>query len=172
MNRFLKRNLYLVSLISIPIVFLWHPNWLGLFGNQPYWPLFWLLPWSMINGPLNGLLVGLFIGITLDAFTTSVNLSQIPGLILCGIWFGRLRICKNFWVNHLRYGLVSTLGSFLCSSIYFFQIFINSLIGNNVIFIKPFIENILVQGFLTGLFAPLFCSQLLKLCKSSKEKFI
>ena len=172
MNRFLRRNLFFVSFISIPIVFLWHPNWLGLFGNQPYWPLFWLLPWSLINGSFNGLLIGLFIGITLDALTTASNLSQIPGLILCGVWFGRLRICKNFWVNHFRYGLVCSIGSFLCSSIYFFQIFIKSLIENNVLFFTPFIKDILVQGFLTGLFAPFFCSQLLKLYKISKGKFI
>ena len=58
MNKFFINNLSIISFIFIPIIFLWHPNWLGFLGVQPYWPLFWLLPWSMINGSINGLLVG------------------------------------------------------------------------------------------------------------------
>ena len=59
MNKFLIKKLSTISFIFIPIIFLWHPNWLGFLGVQPYWPLFWLLPWSIINGSINGLLVGL-----------------------------------------------------------------------------------------------------------------
>ena len=59
MNKFFTNNLSIISFIFIPIIFLWHPNWLGFLGVQPYWPLFWLLPWSLINGSINGLLVGL-----------------------------------------------------------------------------------------------------------------
>ena len=58
MNNFFTKKLSTVFLIFVPIIFLWHPNWLGFLGVQPYWPLFWLLPWSMINGSINGLLVG------------------------------------------------------------------------------------------------------------------
>ena len=170
MNKFLKRNLYLISFLLIPIFFLWHPNWIALFGNQPYWPLFCLLPYSMINGSFNGLLVGLFLGITLDALTPESSLTQIPGLILCGVWFGRLQLCNNFWVNHIRYGLLCSIGSFLCGLIYIFQIFIKSLTDHGDLFFAPLLENVFVEVFLTGLFAPFFCSQFLKLYKSSKEK--
>ena len=96
MNKFLKRNLYLISFLLIPIFFLWNPNSLSLFGNQPYWPLFWLLPYSMINGSFLGLLVGLFLGITLDSLTPTSFLTQIPGLSLCGFWFGRFQACNMF----------------------------------------------------------------------------
>ena len=171
MKKFLKRNLYLISFILIPIFFLWHPNWLALFGNQPYWPLFWLLPYSMINGSFYGLLVGLFVGITLDALTPTGSLTQIPGLILCGVWFGRFKPCNNFWVNHFRYGLLCSIGSFLCGIIYILQILIKSFSNNVVLLFGTAIENVFVEVFLTGLFAPFFCSQLLRLYKNSKEKF-
>ena len=59
MNKFFSKKLSIITFIFIPIIFLWHPNWIGFLGVQPYWPLFWLLPWSMINGSINGLLVGL-----------------------------------------------------------------------------------------------------------------
>ena len=49
MNNFFSKKLSTIFFIFIPIIFLWHPSWLGFFGVQPYWPLFWLLPWSMIN---------------------------------------------------------------------------------------------------------------------------
>ena len=58
MNKLFTKNLSIISFILIPIIFLWHPDWLGFLGVQPYWPLFWLLPWSMLNGSINGLMVG------------------------------------------------------------------------------------------------------------------
>ena len=171
MNKFFIKKLSIISFIFIPIIFLWHPSWLGFLGVQPYWPLFWLLPYSMINGSFFGLIAGLFIGITLDALTSASSLTQIPGLVLCGIWFGRFKACNNFWVNHFRYGLICSLGSFLCGLIYIFQISIKSLFDQVVFFFAPAIENVFVEVFLTGLLAPFFCSQLLRLYQSSKEKF-
>ena len=168
MNKLFKKNLYLISFILIPIIFLWHPNWLALFSNQPNWALLWLLPYSMMRGSFYGLIVGLFLGITLDAISPANSLTQIPGLILCGLWFGRFRVCNNFWVNHFRYGLICSLGSFLCGLIYVLQILIKSLTENNVFFFTPVAKNIFVEVFLTGFFAPFFCSQLLRLYKFSK----
>ena len=55
MNKFFTKKLSIISFIFIPIIFLWHPNWLGFLGVQPYWPVFWLLPWAMSNGSINGL---------------------------------------------------------------------------------------------------------------------
>ena len=52
MNKLFKKRLSIIIFIFIPIIYLWHPNWLGFLGIQPYWPLFWLLPWSMIMDQL------------------------------------------------------------------------------------------------------------------------
>ena len=170
MNKFLKKNFSIISFIFIPIIFLWHPNWLGFFGIQPYWPLLWLLPWSMVNGSSYGLIFGLFLGLILDSLALNSQFTQIPGLMLCGVWFGRIKINSNFLVGHFRYGLICCLGSCLCGSLCFLQIlFRNYLDGNFLLFIPSF-QNILAEVFLTGFFAPLICSQLLRIFKSSIEK--
>jgi len=35
MKKFLTNKLSVISFIFIPIIFLWHPNWLGFLGVQP-----------------------------------------------------------------------------------------------------------------------------------------
>ncbi len=170
MNKFLTKKLPIIFFIFIPIIFLWHPNWLGLLGVQPYWPLFWLLPWSMINGSINGLIFGLFLGLILDSLTLDSHFTQIPGLILCGVLFGRVQLHSNILVGHFRYGLICCFGSLLCGTLYFLQIlFINFSDSTFLIFI-PSVQNILAEVFLTGFFAPLICSQLLRIFKYSGRK--
>ena len=97
MNKFFTNKLSIISFIFIPIIFLWHPNWLGFLGVQPYWPLFWLLPWSMINGSINGLIFGLFLGLILDSLTLDDSFTQIPGLIFCGFLFGRIKFHSDIF---------------------------------------------------------------------------
>jgi cell shape-determining protein MreD len=169
MNKFLKKNLSIAIFIFVPIIFLWHPNWLGFLGVQPYWPLFWLLPWSMINGSRNGIIFGLFLGLILDSLTLDYNFSQIPGLILCGYWFGRIKLHGDVLVGHIRYGLICSVGSFLCGTIYFLQILIPNFSDSNFLLFIPSIHNILAEVFLTGFFAPLICSQLLRMFKFSRR---
>ena len=170
MNKFFHKKLSIILLIFIPIVFLWHPNWLGFLDIQPYWPLFWLLPWSMINGSINGLIFGLFLGLILDSLTLDNNFSQIPGLVLCGVWFGRIKIHSETFISHFRYGLICSLGSFLCGTLYFIQILFNNLSDSTYLLFIPSIQNILGEVFLTGFFAPLICSKLLRIFKSSRDK--
>ena len=170
MKKFFIKNLPLVFFIFVPIVFLWHPNWLGFLGAQPYWPLFWLLPWSMINGSFKGLIFGLFLGLILDSLSLESNFSQIPGLILCGVLFGRIKQNSDFLVGHLRFGLICSFGSFLCGILYFFQILFKNFSDSNFLLFIPSIQNILAEVFLTGFFAPLFCSQLLRIFKFSERK--
>ena len=172
MKKFIVKNLPLVFFIFIPIIFLWHPNWLGFLGIQPYWPLFWLLPWSMINGSINGLIFGLFLGLILDSLTLDSNFTQIPGLILCGFLFGRIKLHHDILVGHFRYGLICSFGSFLCGTLYFLQILFKSFSDNTFLLFIPSVQNILAEVFLTGFFAPLICSQLLRLFKFSREKSI
>ena len=170
MNKFFTKNLSLICFILIPIIFLWHPNWLGFLGIQPYWPLFWLLPWSMINGSINGLIFGLFLGLILDSITLDSNFTHIPGLILCGFWFGRIKAHSDVLVGHFRFGLICSLGSFLCGTFYFLQIFFKNFSYSTFLMLIPSVQNILAEVFLTGFFAPFFCSQLLRIFNSAKEK--
>ena len=170
MNKFLKKNFYLIFFIFVPIIFLWHPNWLGFLGVQPYWPLFWLLPFSMMNGSINGLIFGLFLGLILDSLTLDNNFSQIPGLIICGVWFGRIKIDSDMLVGHFRYCLICSLGSFLCGTLYFLQVWFKNFSGSNFLLLIASVQNILAEVFLTGFFAPLICSQLLRMFQFSGRK--
>ena len=172
MNKFFAKQSPIVIFIFVPIIFLWHPNWLGFLGVQPYWPLFWLLPWSMINGSINGLLFGLFLGLILDSLSSGSNLTQIPGLILCGVLFGRIKFYRDNLVGHFRYGLICSLGSFLCGTLYFLQVIFKNFSSINLLSFIPSIQNILAEVFLTGLFAPLICSQLLRMFKFSRRNIL
>ena len=171
MNQFFSKRLSVIVFIFIPIIFLWHPSWLGLLGVQPYWPLFWLLPWAMINGSINGLIFGLFLGLILDSLTLNSNLTQIPGLILCGVLFGRIKSHSDVLVGHLRFGLICSFGSFLCGTLYFLQILVKNYSNSNFLLFIPSVQNILAEVFLTGIFAPFICSKLLRIFKSSGRKF-
>ena len=172
MNKFFAKQSPIVIFIFVPIIFLWHPNWLGFLGVQPYWPLFWLLPWSMINGSTSGLILGLFLGLILDSLTLDNNFSQIPGLILCGFLFGRIKLHSDVLVGHFRYGLICCLGSFLCGTLYFLQILVKNLSDSTFLLFIPSIQNILAEVFLTGFFAPFICSLLLRIFRVSAKKFL
>jgi len=170
MNKFFTKKLSIISFIFIPIIFLWHPNWLGFEGVQPYWPLLWLLPWAMIYGSINGLIFGLFLGLILDSLTLDNNFSQIPGLIFCGFFFGRIKSHGDILVGHFRYGLICSFGSFLCGTLYFLQILLKNFSDSNSLMLTTSVKNILAEVFLTGLFAHFICSQLLRMFKFSRRK--
>jgi len=170
MKKFLKKKLSIIFFICVPIIYLWHPNWLGFFGIQPYWPLFWLLPWSMINGSINGLIFGLFLGLILDSLTLDSNFTQIPGLIICGFLFGRIKMHSDNLLGHFRFGLICTFGSFLCGTLYFLQILLKNFSDSTFLLFIQSVQNILAEVFLTGLFAPLICSQLMRMFKFSVRK--
>ena len=170
MNKFITKKLPIICFIFIPIIFLWHPDWVGFLGIQPYWPLFWLLPWSMIHGSINGLIFGLFLGLILDSLTLDNNFTQIPGLIFCGFWFGRIKIHNDNLLGHFRYGLICSFGSVLCGTLYFLQIILKNFSDITFLLFIPSLQNILAEVFLTGFLAPLICSKLFRLFKSSREK--
>ena len=170
MNKFFKKKISIIFLIFVPIIFLWHPNWLGFLEVQPYWPLFWLLPWSMINGSINGLIFGLFLGLILDSLTLDSHFTQIPGLILCGVLFGRIKLHSDNVLNHFRFGLICSFGSFLCGTLYLLQILFKNFSDGSFLLFIPSVQNILAEVFLTGFFAPLICSQLFRVFKYSGRK--
>ena len=167
MNRFFLKKSSLIFFLLVPIVFFWHPNWLGLFGIQPYWPLFWLLPMSMIYGSMNGLIFGLFLGLILDSLTLDSSFTQVPGLILCGILFGRIKVHQENFVEHFRYGLICLFACFLCGTLIFLQILVKNFSDSNFFVFFSSAKNILAEVFLTGFFAPFICSQLLRMFKFS-----
>ena len=171
MGKYLKKHFSLISFLLIPIIYFWNPNWLAFVGVQPYWPLFWLLPWSMIYGAIDGLIVGLCLGIILDSISSDSSFTQIPGLVLCGIWFGKLSLSTNTITGHFKYGLICSIASFLCGLIYFSQILIWNLSENSIFLYFSSIRNIFAQVFITGLFAPLLCSLLFNLFKRSKGRY-
>ena len=170
MSKLRTKNLPIVLFIFVPIIFLWHPNWLGFLGVQPYWPLFWLLPWSMVHGSTRGLIFGLFLGLILDSLTLQNKFTQIPGLMLCGVLFGRVKLQSNILVGHFRHGLICSFGSFLCGTLYFLQILFNNFSDSTFLLFMPSFQNILAEVFLTGFMAPLICSQLLQIFKFSERR--
>jgi hypothetical protein len=124
----------------------------------------------MVNGSINGLIFGLFLGLILDSLTLDSNFTQIPGLILCGFLFGRIKLSSNMLVGHFRYGLICSCASFLCGTIYFLQILFKNFSDSTFLLFIPSIQNILAEVFLTGFFAPLICSKLLKIFRFSRRK--
>ena len=171
MGKYLNKHFSLISFFFIPIIFFWDPHWLKFFGVQPYWPLFWLLPWSMIYGSIDGLIVGLCLGLILDSISPESSFTQIPGLVLCGIWFGKLSLSSNTIISHFKFGLICSIASFLCGLLFFSQILIDNISEDIIFLYFSSIRNIFAQVFITGLFAPLFCSLLLILFKRTKGRY-
>ncbi len=112
----------------------------------------------------------MFLGLILDSLTLDSNFTQIPGLILCGVLFGRVKFHSDNFVGHFRYGLICSFGSFLCGTIYYFQILFKNYSDSTFLLFIPSVQNILAEVFLTGFFAPLICSQILILFKFSGRK--
>ena len=114
--------------------------------------------------------MGLFLGLILDSLTLDNNFTQIPGLILCGFLFGKIKFHKDILVGHFRYGLICSFGSFLCGTLYFLQILSRNFSDSNFLMLIPGVKNILAEVFLTGFFAPFICTQLLRMLKFSRRK--
>ena len=160
MKFFLNQYLSIISFLMIPFVIFWNPSWLSLMGYQPYWPIFWLLPWALIHGPFKSISLGFLLGFILDTINADVY-TQIPGLMICGFWFGKVGTLNQFNSIPLQFGLTSAIGSLICGVIYFCQIIVKLLLENSPIWLFPYgVQNIFAQVFLTSLLAPVFCTWL------------
>ena len=160
MKFYLNQYLSLISFLVIPLVFFWNPSWLSLMGYQAYWPIFWLLPLALIHGPLKSMLLGFLLGFILDTINADFY-TQIPGLMICGFWFGKVGSLYQFNNSPLKFGLTAAIGSLICGVIYFFQIVVHLIIKNSPLWIYSYgIQNIFAQVFLTSLLAPVFCKWL------------
>ena len=155
-------NLYLslFSFLIIPFLNFWNPSWLSLMGYQAYWPIFWLLPWGLIHGPFKSMLLGFILGFVLDTINADL-FTQIPGLMICGFWFGRVGNLSLFNNTPLQFGLTAAIGSLICGLIYYCQIVVKLLLENSPLWLFSYgIQNIFAQVLLTSLFAPVFCKWL------------
>ena len=159
----------LISFLLIPLLIFWNPSWLSLMGYQAYWPIFWLLPWALINGPFKSLLIGFLLGFILDTINADLY-TQIPGLMICGFWFGKVGSLNYFHSTPLQFGLTAAIGSLICSLIYFFQMVVNLFFNESPVWLFSYgVQNIFAQVLLTGLLAPVFCKWFYILF--SKKKF-
>ena len=160
MKFYLNQYLSLISFLIIPLVIFWNPSWLSLMGHQAYWPIFWLLPWGLIHGPFKTMLWGFLLGFILDTINADLY-TQIPGLIICGFWFGKVGSLNHFNYSPLHFGLTAAIGSFICGSLYFCQMVIKLLLENSPLWVFPYgIQTIFAQVLLTSLLAPVFCKWL------------
>ena len=160
MKFYLNQYLSIITFLMIPLVIFWNPSWLSLMGAQAYWPIFWLLPWALIHGPFKSMLIGFLLGFILDTINADLC-TQIPGLMLCGFWFGRVGSLSQFNSSTIQLGLTAAIGSLICGVIYFCQMVVNLSLGNTTLWFFSYgVQIIFAQVFLTGLLAPLFCKWL------------
>ena len=161
----IKNKYSLLTFIFIPLLCLWNPIWFSVMDVQPYWPIFWLLPWSILNDSINGLILGFSIGVILDSINNDIY-TQVPGLLICGFWFGQLGDLKNRY----QYGLFASLGSLFCGLLYLFQLVVINFQNNPSWLISFGLKNIFGQILLTGLFAPVISTCLYELFSKKNQK--
>ena len=170
MRFFLSKYFSLTSILIIPLIIFWNTSWLSLMGYQAYWPIFWLLPWALINGPFKSMILGLILGLILDSIYADLY-TQIPGLVICGFWFGKFGGLNQSNYTTIQLGLIASIGSLICGLTYFAQIFFYLLLKNSPFLLFTYgFKNIFAQVLLTGLMAPLFCNWLYFLF-SRKDQF-
>ena len=156
----LYQYLSLISFLLIPLLIFWNPSWFSLMGYQAYWPIIWLLPWALVHGSFKTMLLGFLLGFILDTINSDFY-SQIPGLMLCGFWFGKFKSLNQFKNTPLQLGLTAAIGSLICGVIYFCQMVVKFSLENSPMWLFPYgIQNIFAQVFLTSLLAPVFCKWL------------
>ena len=160
MKFYLNQYLSIISFLIIPFIIFWNPSWLSLMGFQAYWPIFWLLPWALIHGPFKSMLLGFLLGFTLDTINADLY-TQIPGLMICGFWFGKVGSFNQLNNNLLKFGLTAAIGSLICGLIYFGQMVVKLLFENSPLWLFHYgVQHIFAQVFLTSLLAPVVCKWL------------
>ena len=160
MKFYLHQYLSIISFLTIPLLIFWNPSWFSLMGYQANWSIFWLLPWALIHGPFKSMLMGFLLGFILDTINAD-PFTQIPGLMICGFWFGRVGSINQFDNRPLNFGLTAAIGSLICGVIYFCQMVVKLLLENSPFWLFSYgVQNIFAQVFLTGLLAPVFCNWL------------
>ena len=160
MKFYINQYLSFVSFLLIPLLMFWNPSWFSLMGSQAYWPIFWILPWALIHGPYKSIVVGFILGFLLDTINADY-FTQIPGLMICGFWFGKVGNLNYFNNTPLQFGLLAAIGSLICGLIYYCQMVVKLSLENSPLWFFSYgVQNIFAQVFLTSLLAPVFCKWL------------
>ncbi len=141
----------------LPFLILMSPNWLRIFGIGPCWPVLWLLPWALESGPFSGILSGLFLGVLLDSISLN-GYTQIPALILLGLWWGRLGSSDPKIERSFNLGLLAFLGSIFLSLFTLIQVLFHQALIPTFVFYNFGIQTLFSKSILTGLLAPMICS--------------
>jgi len=159
MKKKFNTKLSLLTFLFIPLIYLWNPKFITLMGVQPHWSMFWLFPWASLYGSFYGFLTGLSLGIILDSLNNNLY-TQIPGLVICGFFFGKLGKYKSNEINKLQYGLICALGSFICNALYLCQFILHQYSQNNIGLFTYGMKNTFAQVLITALLAPVICNWL------------
>ena len=110
MTRLHRQPICVASALMVPFLALASPPWLAIDGVGPAWAVLWLLPWALVDGPVSGALSGVALGLVLDGLNLG-GLSQVPALLLLGLWWGRLGRRSAPIQRSLNLGLLAWLGS-------------------------------------------------------------
>ena len=151
------RFVYFSSGICVPILFLLAPSWLTLQGVGPSWPVLWLLPWVLEKGKIFGLFYGFSLGILLDSLSIE-GASQIPALMILGLWWGqdKGRIATKDW--SLNLGLLALIGANFYGLSIWSQLLFRDTFNWSSWLHGWALHTLLAQSILTGLLSPMICS--------------
>ena len=150
----------------VPILTFFSPSFISLFGVSPCWVVLWLLPWSLKKGEFSAVFAALLFGLLLDGISLS-GASHVPILIILGFWWGRLGRKGSQIKQSFLLGLLSWVGTLLFGlSLWFQTILIDQ---SDLSFVFWGLHTLLAQSFITALFAPLLCSWMLLILRSSKS---
>jgi rod shape-determining protein MreD len=112
MDLLTRQPLLAASALLVPLLVLASPGWLSLDGVGPCWAVLWLLPWALSDGPFSGACAGLALGLLLDAVYPG-GVTQAPGLLLLGWWWGRMGRRAPPIQRSFSLGLLALLGTAL-----------------------------------------------------------
>tara|TARA_Y100001968_G_scaffold333731_1_gene398808 strand:+ start:3298 stop:3801 length:504 start_codon:yes stop_codon:yes gene_type:complete len=165
-----KKDLTMICLASglfMPFISLLSPKFLSLQGVGPCWSVLWLLPWVLNKGRIFGLFAGLCLGFLFDSISIS-SASQVPALMILGFWWGNEE-GNNFQIDlSLNLGLMAFIGAIIYGLSLWIQItFIQALNATNWFHGWAF-HTLLAQSILTGLLAPMICSWVILIRRSTK----
>jgi rod shape-determining protein MreD len=112
MDLLTRRPRFAATALLVPLLGLAAPEWLSLDGVGPSWAVLWLLPWALSDGPWSGACAGLGLGLLLDALHPG-SVTQVPGLLLLGWWWGRMGRRAPPIQRSFSLGLLALLGTAL-----------------------------------------------------------
>ncbi len=158
MKRLARKDLIWASIFLVPFFTLASPQWLGLLGVNPCWPILWLLPFALEKGPFSGAVGALCLGFVVDGISLG-GATQIPVLIGLGFWWGRIGVLAPQIQYSLNLGLLAWIGSVIFGiSLWAQALFLSS---SESLLLEWGVKTLLSQAIITGLIAPLICSWLL-----------